>query len=112
MTRVVITMVDVNSEVFVRRTQRCALHFLRATSRDRCGTPYNLEETKMEVTFVCANCNGNISVEEIQSSGDWIVPPCEHCLEAASSDGYESGKNDGFQGWLSGRKRGWLSGRG
>ena len=51
----------------------------------------------MEVTFVCANCDRTIPVEEIHSSGDWIVPPCEHCLEGAHSDGYESGKDDGFQ---------------
>ena len=61
----------------------------------------------MEVTFVCANCNSVVVVEEIHSSGDWIVPPCVSCLEDAASNGYETGRDDGFD---EGKEKGFQEG--
>ena len=51
----------------------------------------------IEIEVWCRCGNGLCNQTDLTNDGSgFIVTPCDHCIDAARDEGYESGKSDGY----------------
>lgn len=50
----------------------------------------------MEIEVLCQKCNAPLDVTLDDRGMAIYINPCEDCLDAARTEGYEEGRDDGF----------------